>query len=824
MNVPSHELAVPRCRSPWWLSLTVLTLAPLLIAASPADLGNRIKSQRSAVAAARQSTTGAAEAIERQVLGAMDRRREKLLEQVRGWREDRVLEIGSNLDLLDVKEIERGVAEARALAAAKGLDVARLDRLYERAKTIIRESSFAVPGRPDYAHGESLTIRLTRLFVLARDYEAAIAAAEDRLDRYKGGLYKLVSFAYIETLLGADQVPGGCDPTGGPIASVEVDGRSVPSFGCQDLVIDKLRGFVDALAKIQEADTDALAAEAITVQAQQQLTADLITGVPLVGEALDLYAVYEGEDLAGRKLPSAIRPVLTLLIMLPIVNSSTVQKLFDQAAKRSKTAAVAFESLNDYFRAVEYTASDGWYAFKWGTRGAASAVYKGAAKQLGIASDQLKPLIRLFRQYWKPLAKEGTEAAARAGARIDYSDPMFRMQSWRKLREAIEGKLDVEALPRHWRERASRNARRRVQEGLLDAQGSVAMAIRRSNMLPEHADGFLRAARESDQILITRPVNPKAAERMKDLLAATKHMHIKSKSASRNPIAALIPVDQRLNKVGSELEELMARRQAGGSASEMARLDGRIADLQAGLAKGEKQMRQCLADPTGCAKAVVWKVDSPLGGQADLLVVRDQATGRSVFAIEGAGGKLIDPQTGKALGIVADGPAKKVQVLATPGGRPITADYDFLAFGRKDASYERLGNSPTMGGIARSEAEVVGLVNKYVDHPGGNVVHHGAEAAYFGSPGVDFPLTAFQPDGKVIHIPVCDAACMAAWCGRNPNRCRNGTAAPDPARLLKDYFHLKKLDGFNLDPNPNWNWGSFNPLSGFAARIHEGAL
>jgi len=116
-------------------------------------------------------------------------------------------------------------------------------------------------------------------------------------------------------------------------------------------------------------------------------------------------------------------------------------------------------------------------------------------------------------------------------------------------------------------------------------------------------------------------------------------------------------------------------------------------------------------------------------------------------------------------------------------------------------------------------------------YEGGNVVHHGAEENFFGTPGFEDPhITVFEPGGNIVQIPQCDRACMQNWC-RTPGpdgrpRCDPGRVCPttergarcipiDRERLAKDYYHLLYTMGVNLDPNPNWKWGPRNAMGGW---------
>ena len=47
---------------------------------------------------------------------------------------------------------------------------------------------------------------------------------------------------------------------------------------------------------------------------------------------------------------------------------------------------------------------------------------------------------------------------------------------------------------------------------------------------------------------------------------------------------------------------------------------------------------------------------------------------------------------------------------------------------------------------------------------------------------------------------------------------------PDAQRLVKDYFHLKRLQGINLDPNPRWDWGFYNALDGWLPLLDLGKV
>lgn len=234
------------------------------------------------------------------------------------------------------------------------------------------------------------------------------------------------------------------------------------------------------------------------------------------------------------------------------------------------------------------------------------------------------------------------------------------------------------------------------------------------------------------------------------------------------------------------------------------------------LKKGAKEMKKCLADPKNCAKAVTYMVD----GQPLLTVKKAGANGETVYAVRNAAGDLIDYESKQAIKEVVPGSVKKVEVLADPKtGRMLTADYDILNFGELAQRHQTPTYSDATGFITRMQQKLVARLNKLFGHKGGNLVHHGAEQNFFRSPGVDYPMMIFQPNGKMFLIPECGLSCMKLWCGRNKGRCHGGKLPVDPDRLLKDYFFERRHAGYNLDANNRWGWGPFNGISGWASRL-----
>ncbi len=128
-------------------------------------------------------------------------------------------------------------------------------------------------------------------------------------------------------------------------------------------------------------------------------------------------------------------------------------------------------------------------------------------------------------------------------------------------------------------------------------------------------------------------------------------------------------------------------------------------------------------------------------------------------------------------------------------GKPLTADYDLLAFATRFKPKPAILD-PEMGGIRPYQIDLLRKINNEVrvraNYLGGNVSHHGPEVLFDKSPGADYPITAFQPDGYVIGIKEGRVGRSDYW--------------------LKRYFHHLKARGWQIEPNLHtWDWGGYSP-------------
>jgi hypothetical protein len=246
-------------------------------------------------------------------------------------------------------------------------------------------------------------------------------------------------------------------------------------------------------------------------------------------------------------------------------------------------------------------------------------------------------------------------------------------------------------------------------------------AIKDSGMTADHGEAFSKVAGERDEVILTQKTNPSATDLIDDG-AATKNMHIKGKSANSGPAEGYIPTDQSLSpKVTNPTEAELAAH--GGSKEGV-------------LDYYNKQVQKCIDDGYAVEKEVIGKDGTPVK-------------------------VLADPKT----------------------GQPITADYDLLGVGTKKPGMVQVPD-PDLGNITAGGRELKDNLNQAVvgpersiDNP---VVHHGAANEAPVNPGVNYPVTAYEPSGNVVSIK-------------------------DEA-ALKDYFNTMNAKGYSMQPHPDWGW------------------
>ncbi len=773
-------------------------------------------------------STGLLDTVIESILGDVEAKRQELITQVEKWNRD--------IDAARVEELNASVGEGLVVAQANGLPVARLREIFELTKKIIRRGEFKVPDfqPPDkesfrmYDPQRSLLSKLdyeayfNTLYSYVQSKEDAIAVERAEQQAFRVRLYRRATLAFLKALLASNESPPECSGSTS-LQTLIVNDTEVPSTGCHDPVVQHLRDYLNAVRQIQSADADVLVAEAEILVARQQYAADVMAGIPFVGEALDAYAIYAGENIAGVKLSDAERGFYAVMLALPVVGPGAVEVL-QQGAKR----VPGFQSAQT---AVYDTLS---YLIE---RGSTTTLGRMAAIGSEAAADAARASFEAYQATVKTLAKDWEVA-------MDSLDELLVVlrtrpdKQTRFLTQALEdgayARRAIADLPQEIRA-AARLRSEEIMEGTV---ARLKLPRQASGVVDEHMDAMLALARRNDEIYIVRPVNPKATEWIEKGYS-TKPMTVKSKSASRGPFAGLIPADPHLNKIGSKLDDAEAALRATTDAAERARIIRDIDELKGAIKKAERTIADCRKNR--CAKQVPFTLDG-LGGSQTVHKVTGPS-GEVRFAVL-EDGKWLDADALEAGQRVDLGftPAKNdpVLVLADEDGIPYTADYDFLNFA-ENKPHQVPGQNEATGYITDTMDDRLKEINEATsvasqearDVSTRPVSHHGPEQLNPYTPGVDYPLTVVDGHtGDVFVLPQCDTSCMQGWCEATQrcdplNICGSslveGCVKVDPDRLLKDYYHDCRLSGYTMDPNPKWGWGEYNGLSGWThPEVYQG--
>jgi hypothetical protein len=242
-------------------------------------------------------------------------------------------------------------------------------------------------------------------------------------------------------------------------------------------------------------------------------------------------------------------------------------------------------------------------------------------------------------------------------------------------------------------------------------------------MVDEHVRSSSDVAQVRDEYVLFQATNPEATSKIPT--SSTKNVHIKGKSAEGGPAGGYIPIDQSLSKkVNNPSPALLAEYKT----------------QQGVLDHFNAEVKKCINE--GWAISVDVKVKSP---PPDTVAV------------------LGDPKT----------------------GRPIVADYDMLSVGRKgDPGQVTLDKEK--GAVTAKDEQLIDDLNQAMDRTNDPVVHHGPANQAPVNPGINYPVTALEPNGNIVSIE------------KGP--------AGDPDKNLKDYFNKVNRQGYRMEPHPKWGW------------------
>lgn len=701
---------------------------------------------------------------------------------------------------LKVSEINELMAEARSVAAHFGLNVERYGRLYDIGKKAIRESGFVLNDHIPPDQKVDLVSRFNAFFTSTAERRAEIAEFRAKLQEYKLGLTKRVTFAYIRALLAAPDAVRNCDFQQSS-ETVDFKGQTFRSLGCEDPVLTNLKKYVQAVQNLAGAEAEFFAGEADYVIAEQTIMNDLAAGIPLLGDAIDLYSIYSGENLAGQCLDRTSLAITAVFSLIPFVPASWWTygiKRFGLEEHISKMTLLAAEW-------AEYGGKnlDGFVA------------WTGVSERtLANFQEVMFTEINVFSKPFGISGRGKITKSAQGPLAAKLSADEIAAENLKLVQKA---KVVFDELPDDVRAEAVRRSKNLLRENLEKFQKNKKHVVDASNMVPEHIEEFIKLARQEDSIIIFRSVNPDATVLIANN-AATKWMDVKPKSADWGPHRGYLPFDQNFSKLRNpdKLKNLNPKQ---------------LADAAEKAASFSEKSKKCITNPN------CFKIPLELPNKNTVHILQDGVD--QIPVLRTPEGKYLDPDLLTEIqGLSGELPPMEVIAGKNAKGElvPLTADYDLLAVGNKKETHLAMSSDAT-GNITPQEQNIVNGINEAGEragYTGGDLSHHGPENQFHLSEGAlsqDPVVTAIHPKDGPVTIPRCDRECFVDWC-RTSKRCGaipvcRKTSVPDlpclpvdPDRLLKDFMQQARLDGYtNLRPNATWDWGEANGLSGWAPRV-----
>ena len=498
-----------------------------------------------------------------------------------------------------------------------------------------------------------------KLVTLGFEGEALAAEARAARQRHRMNFYKRSAIAYIRALISAKDTAGYCSVENMVPIEVEFDGEKIKTLGCPDPVVQNLRAYLDAFRKLESAEADRLMAEAEKLVAQQQIIADFMAAVPVVGDVLDAYSVWAGETLYGEELSPIERGLMGVLVALPIVGPHAIKQI---EVRAPESVLAMLEGIKAYLKPIiEFgleTAGDIGAA----RREIARFMTEDFAEIAGVNPEALKRLYRLLKEPGgiideaARLRKERFEAAR------------ARMRYFQTVREAAEDRIALATL-RNSEEfgeiyrRAMHDSDQLMERNLIgyynggSHAGSWEQRAGASNIPKPMLREFEAFSESNRQAIVFRPVGPDPADKIAQNLAATKPLGIKPKSSNWGPQNSFIPVEQRFSKLGNP---------KGGDISE--------------IAKYEAKVKACLSKTPPCANTVPLTIEVNKEN-FEVMIMGKKPGGQPVLR-DGKGvlrdSDTLTPLMGRD---IDTSELRPMVVFADEYGNPLTADFDLLAVG-----------------------------------------------------------------------------------------------------------------------------------------------
>jgi len=306
----------------------------------------------------------------------------------------RDLEIQANQILAKLKEAEKLslIRTTNALKAEIAIDRADLDGIKGSDFHQRMETAFDIAAR-NGMDVERLRKYLDTMRKSVRQAEFANAGDKRAQDSQRIDTYKRVSLAYMDILTETDpKVRSG-----------------------------KFQSLRNVVQNINAADAMLLEAEAESIAAEQKLVADIASGVPILGEVLDVAALATGENLAGEQM-GKLDTAVAILGLLPGIGDLA------KVAKSSPEAAAGFAKLS---AAVEMMGKE--------QLAAAAKMLKTSPEQLAaiVGKANATEAIRSVKNRFS-----AAKSAAQAETAILKNADSLETKAWRKAQAEGRSKAD----------------------------------------------------------------------------------------------------------------------------------------------------------------------------------------------------------------------------------------------------------------------------------------------------------------------------------------------------------------------------------------------
>lgn len=288
--------------------------------------------------------------------------------------------------------------EALMIGQSYGLDPVRMRKLFSLLKNQILRADLRTYGE-NYLEDEPSIFRgVTPYFDWLGRQQAELAEASASRQEQRVRLFKSTALIFFEALIEQDA----------------------------ELVLEKFSRLRVAIRNFQAADADALHAEMEEIYANQTYVTTVISGVPILGEVLDINALIRGEALDGEKIAGATAAV-TMLFLLPGVGDLL------QVAKRSPVAAKA---MGEFSAAVKMVTDENLELM--------ARVYNRSKEELLALVQRMDSVPEVVvvstRLSSSRLAKQSDEVL---GAFEKTEAGILAAKSWAEAIEAAKGKVDA---------------------------------------------------------------------------------------------------------------------------------------------------------------------------------------------------------------------------------------------------------------------------------------------------------------------------------------------------------------------------------------------